>query len=59
MSTYDIPCFTQASASTSNVPSTLAWASGTTSSASDVAGRWKCDPWFKTQVKAVAKEFPV
>jgi len=26
---------------------------------SDAADGWQCDPWFKTQVKTVAKEFAV
>jgi len=26
---------------------------------SDAADGWQCDPWFKTQVKAIASEFVV
>ena len=28
-----------------------------TRGASDGTDGWRCDPWFKTQVKAVASEF--
>jgi len=30
-----------------------------TRGASDGTDRWQCDPWFKTQVKAVASELAV
>ena len=67
MSTSDIPCSTQAPVSTSNVPSTRAWASAAdtilpsviTSGSSDAADGWQCDPWFQRQAKAIAEVFTV
>jgi len=51
-------------ASTPNVSSTQARASVAhtilpPAITSDAADGWQCDPWFKTQVKAVASEFVV
>ena len=57
----------QAPALTSNVSSTRARTSVAdtilpptiTSGASDATDGWQCDPWFKTQVKAIASDFAV